>query len=721
MLALGMLAVLLPASPDGLVAQTDPVLPDSLPRYILEGVTVSSRRTPALRADLPQKVEVITSADLERTVADDLAEALKETAGLDVIQYPALLAGVSVRGFRPQFSGIAPRTLILLDGRPAGTANLGTIDLAVVERIEVLKGPASALFGSSAMGGVVNLITRRSTGEISGHASGSYGSFGTYRGELLAGGRLSSGLDFDLVLSGAGRSGGYEVGGARLLGGETVTKLLTDGTVSELPEIEPDTAITFSDYETRAGSIRLGYALGEAWRADARLGYFEGEDVQNPGDLIAGWGQTLNDLERRTAEASLSGSVGAHSVSARVFGSREVTDYYDDAFDPSFVSFRLPTLWSGAQLQDVMTLGVHTLTVGLDHTRARTASERFVEEGVEAPPYSPDSEVRSTAAFAEARAEALGGRLVATVGGRLDRVDFRVEEGSVWDFATWSEAVVAGTSESHTVLNPSAGLMYAIGGGARAHASTGRAFVTPDAFFVAGYSEVRLPGRAAVSVTQGNPDLDPESSVSWDAGISFFRPALGIDADLTYFSTDVDDRIVARPLALTGTTLTAGGDTVVAARSYENADRAEIRGLEGRISYDLGALADYRYSLRLFATGTRLLRAEEISGGEARRIRNVADLTLVGGIDYDDARRFGARLAARYVGERQDTDFVDWMNPGEVLYPEFLVVDASGRLRLLDRLTLSLEMNNLLDENYYEVRGYNLPGRSLRLGAGISF
>lgn len=702
-------------------AQARPAGADTLPRYILEGVTVSSRRTPALRAALPQKVDVVTSADLDRTVADDVAEVLKEAAGLDVIQYPGLLAGVSVRGFRPQFSGIGPRTLILLDGRPSGITNLAAIDLSEVERIEILKGPASALYGSSAMGGAVNLITRSSRGPVSGRGSASVGTFGSYRAEALAGGAVAGDLDFDVSLAAAGRNGGYEVGRSRILGGETVTKLLSDGTTTTLPEIEPDTTISFSEFATRSGSLRLGYRLSDDWRADARVAAFEGDDVQNPGDLIAGWGETLNDLERRTAELSVAGAAGAHSVTARLFASREATSYYDDARAPSYVSFHTPVRWRGAQLQDVLMIGAHTLTAGLDYTEARAESSRFVEAGVEAPPYSPDSEIRSSAAFAEARAEALGGRLVATLGGRLDRIAFQVDEGTIWDFGSWSEAVVRGSSETHRVFNPSAGLSYAVGGGARLHASAGRAFVTPDAFFVAGYSEARLAGRSAVSVTQGNPELDPESSASWDAGVSISRPGTGLEADLTYFSTDVRDRIVASPIALTGTRLTAAGDTVLALTSYENADRAEMRGIEGHASYDFGARAGYRYSLRLFATGTRLFRAEEISGGTARRIRNVADLTLVGGVDFDDLDRLGGRLSARYVGERQDTDFVDWMNPGDVLYPEFLVLDAAARVRISERLTISLDVNNLLDENYYEVRGYNLPGRSLRIGAGVAF
>ena len=104
------------------------------------------------------------------SVAADLTDVLKKNAGVDVVQYSGALSGIGIRGFRPQFSGINKRSLLLIDGRPSGVTNLATLLLDNVERIEVLKGAASAVYGSSAMGGVVNVITRQSRGKIGGNA-----------------------------------------------------------------------------------------------------------------------------------------------------------------------------------------------------------------------------------------------------------------------------------------------------------------------------------------------------------------------------------------------------------------------------------------------------------------------------------------------------------------------------------------------------------------------
>jgi len=144
-----------------------------------EDVVVTGRRVETRITDTPQKVEVVDATDIERTVAADLTEVLKKNAGIDVIQYAGVLSGIGIRGFRPQFSGVNKRSLLLIDGRPSGVTNLGTLPLDGIDRIEVVKGAASSVYGSSAMGGVVNVITRQSRGKIGGMARIGGGSYGT--------------------------------------------------------------------------------------------------------------------------------------------------------------------------------------------------------------------------------------------------------------------------------------------------------------------------------------------------------------------------------------------------------------------------------------------------------------------------------------------------------------------------------------------------------------
>lgn len=687
--------------------------PDSLPRYELEAVTVSVTRTPTRREEATRAVEVIEARALELTPGRELTDVLKRNASVDVIQFPGLLSGVAIRGFRPQYSGINPRTLILVDGRPAGASNLSTIDMGAVQRVEVLRGPASALYGSSAMGGVVNLVTRRSTGAIAGAASLEYGSFETGRAELSLGGHLAGPLDFDLSLARFGQGAGYRTGSTRTLGGDEVVKLLAGGGEQRLEEQVRDTLLAHSQHAYGSGSLRLGVALAPGWRVDARATRFQAEGVQNPGDLHAAYdSRSLKDLERGSAEVGLSGSAGRHAVTARGFAAREGVDYYDQPDAGRYVSFRTPTTWYGFQLQDALALGEHTLIAGIDGTVAAAESERFTAAGVAGAPYSPHSAIRSAAGFAEARFALLDRRLVTTLGGRIDRVDFEVRETPLL-------AGYTPNRESHTVFNPSAGARFTLAPGLDLRASGGRAFVTPEAFNVAGYAELRA-GAGAVNVTRGNPRLRPESSVTWDAAAVLSRPGAGFEAELTYFHTDVRDRISARSAAGAGE-LTPTGDTIRTLTTYHNVEEAEIRGVEAGFAWDLGVAASRPFSLRLTANATRILRAEQVAAGSREPILNVADLNLNAGVEYDDLRRFAGRLSARYVGERRDADFSDWANPGTVVFPRFLVLDLGADRRFGARYQVGARLENLTDENYYEVRGYPLPGRSLRLRVGVDF
>ncbi len=126
--------------------------------------------------------------------------------------------------------------------------------------------------------------------------------------------------------------------------------------------------------------------------------------------------------------------------------------------------------------------------------------------------------------------------------------------------------------------------------------------------------------------------------------------------------------------------------------------------------------------------GRTNFRPEEVFGtfmlGSAtteREIYNVADATLNYGLEWDDLRRFSARLSGRYVGERLDVDFTDFSNISDIRYPAFMVLDAFAEARVLERYRLGLLVNNLTDENYYEKRGYNLPGRSVSLRLTVDF
>ena len=157
--------------------------------------------------DAPASVTVITRDDIQRYGYRTLAEILASARGF-YTTYDGAYSYAGVRGFnRPGDYG--SRLLLLIDGHRANenmysSALLGTegiLDVDLIDRVEIIRGPASSLYGSSAFFGVINVITRQPGTFHAGEASASVGSLETYTGRLTFAHRFTSGLE--ILLSGS--------------------------------------------------------------------------------------------------------------------------------------------------------------------------------------------------------------------------------------------------------------------------------------------------------------------------------------------------------------------------------------------------------------------------------------------------------------------------------------------------------------------------------------
>jgi vitamin B12 transporter len=327
--------------------------------------------------------------------------------------------------------------------------------------------------------------------------------------------------------------------------------------------------------------------------------------------------------------------------------------------------------------------------------------------------------LETLAAYLQGHLNLLDNSLIINPGIRYDLITYNVKQ-------TFLLNTYAPGKETNPFISPSLAVQYTVLNLVTGHGSAGRAFVTPDAYNVAGYSELVNTTSKKASVTIGNSNLKNESSTSWDAGLRVNKRELGISADITYFKTEVKDRITTERTTPTAGEKTESGYLIASSTTYVNANRANIEGLEAEFSYDFGALNNYRYSLKVFANATRTFEAEEViitpsTGAETfKDIYNVANFTSTYGFEYNTLKGLNLRLTGRYVGKRKDTDFSDVKSP-EIVYPSFMTMDFGASYTYAKKHTVSLLTNNLTDENYYEKRGFNLQGRSFSLRYGLSF
>ena len=645
-----------------------------------ETVIVTARRSETPLSDTPQKIEIVDATDIERTVAADLTDVLKKNAGVDVVQYSGVLSGIGIRGFRPQTGGINKRSLLLIDGRPSGVTNLATLLLDDVERIEVLKGAASSIYGSSAMGGVVNVITRRSRGPIAGAVRAGGGSFSTSDVAGRIGGSVARRVDFDLGGSTLDQRASFRMG---------------DG------EIRPATS-----YETYDAAVRFGVDLPAAWRVDARGNWYRGRDIMTPGDLFNGVNaQGSKDVDRSTGDVRLAGPLGSHAVSFTAHRSREggettnvtSTNPLDAAYLP-YLSFESGLAWSGIQVKDIWRWSRYgELVFGVDHERVESISRSYARTGERTAPFSADHEKRTDGVYAEHTFKPRGGRTVIAAGGRVDRIATETVDTPFKTNFTPSQS-------TFTVFNPSFGVKHALSDALRAHFALGRAFIPAEAIMLTGFTTTVVGGR--IQISQGNPDLKPERSTSVDAGLEWTSPATRID--VTAFRTVVRDRFISNVLV---SNPPPPGPIVV---SVANGLDAHISGVDVEIERRAGR------HLGVFANTTHYFRRKErLAGGAEQDILNVARNTIRGGVDVDFGRVTG-RFSGRFVQGRKDNNF---NAPGFPIvdYDDFVIVDAALAVRVARAHAVTLTVNNLFDAFYYEKLGFPLQGVTFRLGYRAGF
>ncbi|MFN2475523.1 MAG: TonB-dependent receptor [Chthoniobacterales bacterium] len=167
-----------------------------------EEIVVTATRLPIPEDESPASITVIDAVDLERMQTRRVADALREVPGLSIVQTgtPGQLTSLFTRGLR------SSHTQVLLDGIPlnqgfAGLFNFADLTVDNIDRIEVVRGPQSTLYGPRALAGVVQIFTKRGSGTPTGSFTAEAGSFETLRGSFASQGGWKQ-FDYSVGLSG---------------------------------------------------------------------------------------------------------------------------------------------------------------------------------------------------------------------------------------------------------------------------------------------------------------------------------------------------------------------------------------------------------------------------------------------------------------------------------------------------------------------------------------
>ncbi len=682
---------------------------DSLKIKSLDEVKVYGTRVVVPLKKIPSKVELIQAPQIERSPVSNLGELLKYNSTIDIVQYPGFLSTIGMRGFTPGDKYVT----ILVNGIPTGTTNVSSLGINDVSQVEVLKGPFSAIYGTGAMGGVVNLVTRKSKDVLTGGAHLSYGSYNTQRVGFTLGGQIVENLSFDASLTYNKQGKDYKSGKRSFLSKNELEKIILD-------ESTADQTKAGSHYDSFMSRIRLGYDFSPNWSLDIHHSNFIAKDLPQGGTHWSTDPLTGKDLERYSTALELAGKLGVHTLSLNPYYNIEKAVYLNkyDA-DDAIATYRSHLRTLGFLLQDNIDLGLYKVALGLDGQNMRSEGLSFDgTTGAAKKPSSPAYSTSALGAFAQSNMNLLNNRLSLSVGLRLDYLSLKLE----------ANEFIKNTAKTETYFNitPNLGLKYELAKGLLLHASAGGGFRSPDAYQKSGEYE------GAYGKTKGNPDLKPERSLTFDAGVGYSNRHIGLNVDVSYFHTQMKDVIYN----------VRGADKV---KTFANGDKARMSGLEVLFSYDFGSIANNKFTLRAFTNATFVFgsRMYVKATDKWEDMRLVRKQNITFGLDFAyKAFELGAK--GRYAGKAIDNNwntmnyttgailrpllsdhlakaYPDLATKGLILMPQFMTFDLSAHYSFSKRFRLGIYLNNVLDEHYFEKDGYNMSGRNYMVGLSYKF
>ncbi len=627
-------------------------------------VVISATKTEMPAKQVTSAVEVITGEDLQQRKIRTVAEALRWASGLAVFHSGGLgtTVGVRMRGGTPQ------QTLVLIDGAIVNSATDGSYDFANltsdnIERIEILRGSQSMLWGSDAMGGVINITTMR--GREKPNVSGfvEYGSFNTIR----EGGHL------------AGKKGPIDFSGS-------ITRLDTAG---------------FSAINYRRGAAeRDGY---HNWQGSVRLG----ADLPKDGRLEFSfrWLDGIVNFDGFGFNPTTFGSDPAD-----VFGARSRNTQY--VFAGNYAQ-PITAWWS-----QKLTLSRATENLVSDGG----AVERNLVTGTTGLIGFPfKSQIETTSNRLEWQHNIQIGKPLSVTAGyqfREQRGDYRdlltnttvFENRSISSHAGFGEAQLnlwdrvfgtAGIRQDEYNVFGSATTYRVTGGylhretGTKLRGSYATGFRAPT------INELFFPGF-------GNPKLKPEKSQALDVAIEQALPHDRGSISVGYFWTRYRNLILS---VFDPAECTAPGSFGFCA---QNVGLAKAEGVEVNTKLKLYRDGPWMKNLDLLIQYTYAATRDIGSGSDSRLPKwPLHQISTV--LSYQPIESVRANLEGRYVGER----FGNTRNGNPT--PSFVVWNLSASYDVTKSMQAYLRLDNIFNEKYEETLFFGTPIRSIFGGVRINY
>lgn len=639
----------------------------------------------------PQAIEVIRP---DATSTGPAGNLLRGQPGLALHSDGAWGQNPVLRGLKKESVVVMVDGIRMNSAQPQG-ALASFMDMGLLDRVEVVKGPTSVLYGGGAMGGVVNLLTPEPAFSDEARIGGRFGLSASSVDRGVAGALLveASNSDHALVAGLAGRDvGNYK---------------------------SPDRREKNTGYESASALLKYQYRLADGYVLRARAERHQDEHVWYPGSMrqvpnpVLGMDNTLTihsprqvrDMYGLGLDAALAGGILSTDI-YRQEVYREIRGWSSGAGrnlvinDVSFITHGLRSQWNGA-------VGEHWLTLGGEAWQMTGDPERYQlnpAAGFSAQRTDPFKDAKLTSYGIFVQDEFTLGSTELTAGARYDH-----NKGTAKQKGMGTRLQTSGLKRSDNTFSWSLGALQPLTDTLNLYANIGQAYRSPD---MRERFEDAERGDGYFHI--GNPQLKAERSTSYELGLK------GRDGQQNYqlaaFYTRIDDYISGR---ITGEKNPPNNQPV---KRTENLDKVIIYGLEGNLEQPVG---DF-----IVDAGFTWLRGKNKQDNEPLYQTPASELRL--GIGQPAELGFSWHTGLRAVAS-QNRIAKKFSNNTEDKTSGFVTADINlgygfGSMAGLKSSRVDLQLSNLTNKKYHEhltdgISGYELkaPGRGVTLGVSGSF
>lgn len=644
----------------------------------LDDVVVTATKTEEKIMDIPIDVQVISSEQIEMSGATNVGDLLGKYVTGHLHRYNGLLTAAGLRGFRTESMGddVKGKVLILIDGHRVGTGNLAKIPVDNIERIEVIKGPASSLYGAAGMGGVINIITKKGGGDFKTTLKQEVGSFGYQKSSISGTGSL--GEKFSYFLSGA-----YQF----MDNYDTPDNGEVYNTEDERKTFSGNLTYCFNENH----DIRIGGSYANLEGEYPEWLNYETDTTYDP-DYKAAYDKSHQNYDLEYNGSFLDGRIHWKALGYYLWDKNQ---WYTaaDGDDDTYTKYEDDT-WGTDQQFAIKLIPKNEIVVG--GTYDNLTKEGWGKyEGAETNAYTPNMDYITSAVYLQDSVDLLDNRLNIIAGVRYDLYEVTTKESNTGTYSDFDER-----TEEFDHISPKIGASYKIYEDLmRVRANVGQGFKAPSAHELS--AEYEIWGTQYL----GNSDLDPEIATTYEAGFDISHDL--VDFGLTYFYTKYEDMIqyASEPVTHEGSEWT----------TWENVGEATISGFELNVNWRVSRHFDWTPSLSLYSNMSFNTIKEDDEADE--------DLTYISDYEIKSGLQFGyektrATLSNVWIGPQEIDNWDTYVTETK---DSFNYWDLTVKQGLFDKWDLDVSITNLFNQDYSWVRGNPMAERTFTVGLSYCF